>query len=124
VSALGEPDFLEKRVRDSAGAGSRVPEQARVVPDELGAGLAFRIAGALGKDADALPDLGGRIVVSTRITVVLPAPFGPRKPSTIPVGTSRSSASTARSVPYVFERPCASSATGELMSPPGQSTTR
>ena len=33
-----------------------------------------------------------------RIVVVLPAPFGPRKPYTVPVGTRRSTPSTARVV--------------------------
>ena len=30
---------------------------------------------------EALPDVGGRKQVRTRIVVVLPAPFGPRKPT-------------------------------------------
>jgi hypothetical protein len=33
--------------------------------------------------------------VSIRIVVVLPAPFGPSKPTQVPYGTSRSSPSTA-----------------------------
>ena len=44
-----------------------------------------------------------------RIVVVLPAPFGPRKPNTPPAGTSRSRPATATAVPdlerYSLRRP-------------------
>ncbi len=39
-----------------------------------------------------------------RRVVDLPAPFGPRKPCTSPVATSRSSPSRARAVPKVLTR--------------------
>src|SRR3954454_3886298 len=37
-----------------------------------------------------------------RSVVVLPAPLGPRKPNSSPLGTSRSIASTAVKLPYFF----------------------
>ena len=43
----------------------------------------------------AVPDVGLRRVVRMRRVVVLPAPFGPRKPTTSPSSTSRSTPSTA-----------------------------
>ena len=46
----------------------------------------------------ALPPVGGSSVVRIRTAVVLPAPFGPSRPSTVPVSTCRSiphSASTS-----------------------------
>ena len=42
-----------------------------------------------------VPAVGRRIPAIMRSVVVLPAPFGPRKPNSSPLGTSRSSASTA-----------------------------
>src|SRR4051794_30702405 len=44
----------------------------------------------------AVPASGSRRVVSTRTTVVLPAPFGPSNPTTVPSGTRRSTPSRAR----------------------------
>ncbi len=46
----------------------------------------------------AVPAVGGSRVVRILTAVVLPAPFGPSRPSTVPVSTSRSiphSASTS-----------------------------
>src|SRR4051794_38393885 len=47
----------------------------------------------------ALPESGFNSVVSTRTAVVLPAPFGPSSPSTVPCETSRSTPSSARTSP-------------------------
>ena len=47
----------------------------------------------------ARPQSGCSRVVSTRTAVVLPAPFGPSRPRTVPSGTSRSSPSSARTSP-------------------------
>src|SRR6476620_2485857 len=44
----------------------------------------------------AVPAVGRSSVVSIRSVVVLPAPLGPRKPTTSPSATSRSTPSTAR----------------------------
>src|SRR6185436_14322097 len=44
---------------------------------------------------DSLPELGRTNPSRQRIVVVLPAPFGPRKPNTPPSGTLRSRPSTA-----------------------------
>jgi hypothetical protein len=40
-----------------------------------------------------------------RIVVDLPAPFGPRKPVTLPGSTSKVRPSTARTAPYSFVSP-------------------
>src|SRR5665647_2788140 len=47
-----------------------------------------------------VPDVGLRIPAIIRKVVVLPAPFGPRKPNSSPFGTVRSIASTALKEPY------------------------
>ena len=44
------------------------------------------------------------------MVVVLPAPLGPRTPYTDPVGTARSTPSTARVVPNALTRPDVSTA--------------
>src|SRR6266851_5512822 len=51
-----------------------------------------------------------------RMVVVLPAPFGPRKACTSPTPTSRSSPSSARTLPYRLVSPAARIATS-LMPP-------
>ena len=43
----------------------------------------------------AVPEVGGKKPVSIRIVVVLPAPLGPRNPSTSPALSSKLSAFTA-----------------------------
>src|SRR5260370_17721116 len=50
----------------------------------------------------ALPDVGGRKHVSTRMVVVLPAPLGPRKPTIWPLRTSNEMLSTAVLRAYFF----------------------
>ena len=44
-------------------------------------------------------------VANTRTAVVLPAPLGPSRPQTVPVGTSRSSPSNATVEPYRLTKP-------------------
>src|SRR5260370_14364828 len=51
---------------------------------------------------EAVPDVGGRKHVSMRIVVVLPAPFGPRKPTICPFSTSNEMWSTAVVRAYFF----------------------
>ena len=51
------------------------------------------------------PRVGAQQPSSTRIVVVLPEPFGPRKPCTSPVATSRSSPSKAVVGPKVLTKP-------------------
>src|SRR5215813_9247527 len=53
----------------------------------------------------ALPVVGGRKHVRTRIVVVFPAPFGPRKPTICPFSTSKEISSTATVRAYRFVRP-------------------
>src|SRR5437762_11221912 len=53
----------------------------------------------------ALPEVGGRKHVSTRIVVVLPAPLGPRKPTICPFSTSKEMSFTATVRAYRFVRP-------------------
>ncbi len=54
---------------------------------------------------EAVPASGFNRVVSTRTNVVLPAPFGPSRPSTVPRATSRSTSTRARTSPKDFDRP-------------------
>src|SRR4051812_5473353 len=53
----------------------------------------------------AEPESGFRRVLSTRTMVVLPAPLGPSRPSTVPLGTVRSTPSSAVTLPYVLTSP-------------------
>src|SRR3974390_1024360 len=53
----------------------------------------------------AEPEVGGRKQVRTRIVVVFPAPFGPRKPTICPFSTSKEILSTATVRAYRFVRP-------------------
>src|SRR5690242_697325 len=52
----------------------------------------------------ARPDVGARYPVIIFIVVDLPAPFGPRKPSTSPFGTIKETSSTAASGPKYLTR--------------------
>src|SRR3954454_3570610 len=60
-----------------------------------------------------LPDVAGVRPTITRIVVVLPAPFGPRKPVTVPGTQLKLMLSTAVNVPYFLVSPCTS-----IMAPP------
>jgi hypothetical protein len=51
-----------------------------------------------------LPDVGARIVVRIRMEVVLPAPLGPRKPSTRPAASENVNPLSASRVPYDLRR--------------------
>ncbi len=53
----------------------------------------------------ALPPVGLASVQSMLIVVVLPAPFGPRKPNTSPAATSKLTPRTASSSPKDFLNP-------------------
>src|SRR5437016_10609103 len=53
----------------------------------------------------AVPSVGGRKQVRTRIVVVFPAPFGPRKPTICPFSTSKEMLSTATVRAYRLVRP-------------------
>src|SRR5215218_7891823 len=52
----------------------------------------------------ATPLVAGRNVVRMRIVVDLPAPFGPRNPTSSPGATWKSMRSTARTGPYLLHR--------------------
>src|SRR5512141_3183609 len=52
----------------------------------------------------AVPDVGSDKPSSIRMVVVLPAPFGPKRPNTSPGRTLRSSLSTAVKSPYFLVR--------------------
>ena len=52
----------------------------------------------------AVPPSGRSSVVSMRTTVVLPAPLGPSRPSTVPSGTSNETPFTASTSPKHFTR--------------------
>ena len=53
----------------------------------------------------ALPEVGGRKQVRTRMVVVFPAPLGPRKPTICPFSTSKEILSTATVRAYRLVRP-------------------
>src|SRR5258708_11648768 len=54
---------------------------------------------------ETVPPDGFRIPAIILNVVVLPAPFGPRKPNSSPRGTERSMLLTAVKLPYRFVRP-------------------
>ena len=104
-------------------ARDRLGRQVRELPDHaevLVAGQVLVDGGVLPREADALahrlrvarsrrcraprprPPSGCRIVVRMRTAVVLPAPLGPSRPSTVPVGTAKSTPSSATTVPKHF----------------------
>src|SRR5688500_16269425 len=56
-------------------------------------------------NTSARPAVGSSNPRKTRIAVVLPAPFGPRNPKTMPFGTSSVRASSARTDPNCIVRP-------------------
>ena len=60
----------------------------------------------------AWPESGSRMVERMRTAVVLPAPFGPSRPSTVPGSISSETPSSARTLPRgnTFTRSCASTA--------------
>src|SRR5207248_2441880 len=58
AAALLEPDLSQQRRRSRAGSRPPEPVEPRVVAEELLARLPLRVAGALGADADPLPDHG------------------------------------------------------------------
>src|SRR3954469_3834447 len=53
----------------------------------------------------AVPDVGGRKQVRTRMVVVFPAPLGPKKPTICPFSTSKEMLSTATVRAYRLVRP-------------------
>src|SRR5262245_28922564 len=56
----------------------------------------------------AVPAVGCSRPQSIRIQVLLPLPFGPRKPKIVPCGTAKESASTAGKLPNRLVRACSS----------------
>src|SRR4051794_4521730 len=67
-----------------------------------------------------LPLVGNERPATTRIDVVLPAPFGPRKPNTSPRSTVSDRSSTAVKSPYFFVRERISITGGRLSSAPAK----
>ena len=65
----------------------------------------------------ARPASGRRMVVRIRTAVVLPAPFGPSRPSTVAGGTSKSTPSRATTAPKLLRRPSTTMA-GPLVAAP------
>ncbi len=65
----------------------------------------------------ACPASGSSSVVRMRTAVVLPAPFGPSTPSTVPRGTDRSIPRSARTSPNDFVKPSTRIAGPELAGP-------
>ena len=69
----------------------------------------------------AEPAVGRRNPISSRSVVVLPAPFGPRKPSTSPARTSSVSRSSASSRPYRFVSDSVRTTAGSVICPTASS---
>src|SRR5579859_4947496 len=67
---------------------------------------------------EAHPAVGARSVATIRTSVVLPAPFGPRRSNTVPAWTRRSRPSRARTSPKRLTRPRTSTATPPSAIPP------
>ena len=65
----------------------------------------------------AVPDVGRTSPSSIRSVVVLPAPFGPRKPVTRPGATWKERSSTARTGPNDLER-CSTRIVPSVVMPP------
>src|SRR4051794_33504030 len=53
----------------------------------------------------AVPDVAGTSPVIIRIVVVLPAPFGPRNPVTVPGSSVKDTSSTTVRAPYFLVNP-------------------
>src|SRR5207253_2037528 len=113
--AVGEPvGLLEvlRREEDSGAVGHEVldhaPQLAPAAGVEPGGRLVEeqhrRAVHERGGQVEA-PASGRRIVVRIRTVVVLPAPLGPRRPSTVPGGTARSIPSRAGTSPNRLTRP-------------------
>ena len=113
---VAEVDELEHLV----GARERDARLGREHPQVV-AGRAGRMGGGLEHDADlrqrvgaarrsgtpwivAVPEVGVTRPTSERRVVVLPDPFGPRKPTTLPSSMSKLRSSTARTAPKSFVR--------------------
>ncbi len=60
----------------------------------------------------AVPCVGATNPVKSRIVVVLPAPLGPRKATTSPLGIENDTSRTARNDPNCLQSPSASIMTG------------
>jgi len=63
--------------------------------------LATLLSPDSGKATVALPESGERSVARIRTVVVLPAPFGPNTPRTVPSSTSRFNPSSALTLPLL-----------------------
>ena len=121
VGALGQADAVERDLDPAVRSGSRrrrdaqvlpagqVPMEARLLDDRTHP--LERVTAPLG-DGHAeqahLPAVAGVRPSSTRMSVVLPAPLGPRNPNATPAGTRRSALSSATRSPNVLVRPLVS----------------
>ena len=80
----------------------------------------MRLRTARGSASTSAPAMRARpasgVISVARIdtAVVLPAPFGPSRPRTVPAATVRSRPSSAVTLPYRFTRPLASTGGGAL----------
>src|SRR6185503_21058981 len=86
-----------ERYDQKAGSSTSAPTSSRGPP----------VAVTVDPSTSIVPPLGWIRPSAIRIVVVLPAPFGPRKPNSSPRSTVRSRPSTAASSPYRLLRPTA-----------------
>src|SRR6266487_7144645 len=69
--------------------------------------MRFCVARLMGEPRTRIcPSSGAVMFMIMRIVVVLPVPFGPSRPNTIPFGTMKERLSTALNRPKVFETAC------------------
>ena len=114
-ATVGQTDLGKQARGDRPRTRAALAVEPSEVAQVLVARLALRVTGTLRQDANPPADLGRpgvrdtrdrerprvgeRIVVSTRIAVVLPAPFGPSTPRISPTGTVKLRLSSATSGP-------------------------
>ena len=117
VGAAAEADALERGVDAPVGAlvarrgvhvqvlaAGEVAVEARLLDDRADARQRLRAVVRV-PSRRIVPLVGFASPSSSRISVVLPAPLGPRKPNAQPRGTSRSMCSRAARSPKRFPRP-------------------
>ena len=122
VGGLAQPDELEQLLRARLSVGALDAVQAALQLEQLAAGLDGIEPDLLERDADAPPHLGrvgdhvdgprrwrsrwsaAAACTASCTVVVLPAPFGPRKPKTSPRLMFRSMSRTASTPPLNVRR--------------------
>ena len=139
VGGVGEAELLEQLLRARARICSRHAVEAADHLEVLAPGQQLVDRRVLAGEADpgaqrvasrtqsrpatsARPPSGSSSVVKIRTAVVLPAPFGPSRPNTVPAATSRSRPSSASVFPKRLTSPSARIAGRSLQTSSTQQT--